>query len=290
MNSTSGKIILGTVQFGQEYGINNIYGKPDPKHVFALLDYAHAQGVNILDSADAYGNAPDLIGSYHESRTNRFSIITKFKAGPRFDAQDWLEEQLKKFSIRVLYASMFHDFQDYLDNRAVISGFRQLIKKGLIQRIGVSIYTNQQLAAAIEDTDISLIQLPFNLLDNHFQRGALLARAKNKGKEIHVRSVFLQGLFFMDLQTLPGKLIELKPSLEKLQQLSIHYDIPLANIALAYAAARQDIDKVLMGVDTLSQLKVNLENYNQSLPAELVQEIDALEVRNVNLLNPTNWK
>lgn len=290
MNSLANNIILGTVQFGLPYGINNRHGKPDAERVFDLLDYAHAQGVRTLDSADAYGDAPALIGSYHQSRSNRFKISTKFKSGPHFNAEDWLNGQLEKFMVKELYACMFHDFQDYRDNRTVISAFRRLKDKGLIQQIGVSVYTNQQLAEAIEDEDVSLIQLPFNLLDNHLQRGTLLAKAKNSGKEIHIRSVFLQGLFFMDLQNLPDKLIPLKPALEKLNQLSNQYKIPLAGMALAYAASNRTIDKILVGVDTLEQLQDNITKLDRTLPADLIEAIDALAVERVDLLNPTNWK
>ncbi len=146
------------------------------------------------------------------------------------------------------------------------------------------------MAEAIDDADISLIQLPFNLLDNSLQRGTLLARAKNKGKEIHVRSVFLQGLFFIDLQNLPDKLIPLKPALEKLNRLSNRYKIPLASMALAYVASNPTIDKILVGVDTLEQLQDNLRKLDQTLPADLVEAINALAVERIDLLNPTNWK
>lgn len=289
MNLLENNIILGTVQFGLPYGINNKHGKPEAERVFALLDYAYAQGVRTLDSADAYGNAPDLIGSYHQCRPNRFKISTKFKAGPNFKSEDWLNGQLEKFSVERLYACMFHDFQDYKDNREAIKAFKPLVKRGLIQQIGVSVYTNEQLAEAVEDADISLIQLPFNLLDNHLQRGTLLARAKNNGKEIQVRSVFLQGLFFMDVHHLPHKVSPLRPALEKLHQLSHHYAIPLASMALAYATSNPTIDKILVGVDTLEQLQNNLRGLHRTLPAELVEAIDTLAVERIDLLNPTNW-
>lgn len=289
MSSSPNNIILGTVQFGLPYGINNKHGQPDAERVFALLDYAYEQGVRLLDSADAYGSAPDLIGSYHRSRPTRFEVSTKFKSGLHFNAEDWLSEQLEKYSIPALYACMFHDFQDYLDNRAVIFPFKNLIQRGLIQKMGVSVYTNEQLAVVIDDADIAVIQLPFNLLDNTLQRGTLLAKAKTNGKEIHIRSVFLQGLFFMDLYKLPDKLIPLRPALEKLHQLSDQYAIPLASMALAYAVSNRTIDKILVGVDTLGQLQDNLQKLDQILPDELVDAIDTLAVKRVDLLNPTNW-
>src|SRR5688572_26897914 len=87
----NGKIILGTVQFGLLYGINNVSGKPDEKKVFDILDHAFHQGISILDTADAYGNASDLIGSYHQSTGNSFIVNTKF----RTDSGNTISQQLK---------------------------------------------------------------------------------------------------------------------------------------------------------------------------------------------------
>ncbi len=290
MNTTTSKIILGTVQFGLNYGINNQQGQPDADSVTDILDYAFSQGIRTLDSADAYGSAPEIIGRYHASRADKFDIITKFKAGTDFVAETWLNQQLEKFAVQRLSACMFHDFQDYRTNHAVVSEFDDLVKKGLVKKIGVSVYTNQQLAEVIEDSSISLIQLPYNLLDNHSQRGNLLAKAKSIGKEIHVRSVFLQGLFFMNLEKIPEKLAPLEVKLEKLRRLSSQFEVPLESMALNYAIANQNIDRVLIGVDSIKQLKANLENLDQALPPELSAAIDHIHVKDVDLLNPTNWK
>ncbi|WP_373515393.1 aldo/keto reductase [Persicitalea sp.] len=290
MNSTRSKIILGTVQFGLDYGINNSQGRPDPQRVFDILDLAFAQGVRILDSADAYGNAPEIIGRYHQSQAEKFDIITKFKSGPHFEAEEWLSQQLGKFGVQRLYAAMFHDFQDYQANRSVISDFEKLVQDGSIGKIGVSIYTNHQLAEAIADPSISLIQLPYNLLDNHSQRGELLAKAKAAGKEVHVRSVFLQGLFFVATEDIPEKLVPLKPELEALGQLASRFGVPLESMALNYAVINPHIDHVLIGVDTPEQLQANLSSLAQTLPPELIETLDRIKVKDVALLNPTNWK
>ena len=284
------KIILGTVQFGLNYGINNQRGQPDADRVSGILDYAFAQGIRTLDSADAYGNAPEIIGRYHASRSEQFEIITKFKAGRDFVAEAWLNQQLEKFAVQSLYACLFHDFQDYQANRRVISEFDGLVGKGLVKKVGVSVYTNQQFLEAIQDERISLIQLPYNLLDNDFQRGALLARAKSGGKETHVRSVFLQGLFFMDLGKIPKKLASFEPELEELHQLSSQFNIPLESLALNYAMANENIDRVLIGVDSRKQLETNLSALHQTLPPEMVATVNRIKVKEVDLLNPTNWK
>lgn len=60
------KIILGTVQFGMNYGVSNSAGKPEKEEVFQIFEQAAKAGVENLDTADTYGNASELIGDFLE--------------------------------------------------------------------------------------------------------------------------------------------------------------------------------------------------------------------------------
>lgn len=290
MNSINNKIILGTVQFGLNYGINNKFGKPKIEEIFEILDYAYANNITLLDTADAYGNSSDVIGLYHQCHTNQFDVITKFKSKNNFLLKEWMDQQLERLNIKQLYACMFHDFEDYKNNQHLIIELKIKQEKGIINKIGVSVYTNSQFEEVINDSNIELIQLPYNLLDNYSQRGKLLEIAKEMGKEIHTRSVFLQGLFFKDIDEFQKKLAPLKVSVSKLIELSNKFKIGVGSIALNYTTNNKNIDNVLMGVDTLEQLKSNLEILNQALPKELVNKIDKIIVQDIELLNPSNWK
>lgn len=64
---------------------------------------------------------------------------------------------------------------------------------GLIKEVGLSVYSNSEFETAINDEDIDVMQLPFNLLII-IQKGGLFKNGKRK-KSIQVRSVFLQELF-----------------------------------------------------------------------------------------------
>lgn len=286
----TGKLILGTVQFGLDYGINNRSGKPTTESVAAILDLAFQQGIRILDTAEAYGDAQDVIGDYHRASPNRFEIVTKFSAG-RQDLSDRLPERIARdleiLRTDHLYAYMFHswkDFETYYERYR--SDLEALKAQGLIQRIGVSVYTNSELESLLA-YPVDLVQLPFNMLDNQAQRGALIAAAKQKGMEVHTRSVFLQGLFFME--SLPEKLMPLKPYLDQVAELSRIHRAGLSDIALNYAVQQERIDRVLIGVDTINQLKENLESLSRRVPAELMAKLDALHVEENTLLNPSTW-
>jgi len=284
------KLILGTVQFGLDYGINNRSGKPATDSVAAILDLAFQQGIRILDTAEAYGNAQEVIGDYHRASSKRFEIVTKFSAG-RKDLSDQLPrrvaQDLQTLAVDHLYAYMFHSYKDfetyYNHYRADLEALK---KQGLIKKIGVSVYTNAELEQLLA-YPIDLVQLPFNMLDNRAQRGDLIAAAKQKGMEVHTRSVFLQGLFFME--SLPEKLRALGPYLDQVAEASKAYGIGLSDIALNYAVQQEQIDQVLIGVDTVAQLKQNFESLDLSLPVELMAQIDRIAVKENTLLNPSTW-
>lgn len=285
------KIILGTVQFGIPYGINNSQGMPGMPQVFDMLDFAANNGISMLDTAEAYGEAEAVIAEYHRQTDKRFSIISKFKSGPHTDLEAYTRQKTALLGVERLYSYMFHSYRDYESNAALVKELKDLKEKGLIEKTGISIYTNEELAAVTGDEAIELIQLPFNLLDNNSQRGALLAKAKDAGKEIHVRSVFLQGLFFKDAASLPGKLSPLAPYVEKLHRLAAVHETPLNQLALNYALAQPYIDKVLIGVDSIEQLRENLHAIWPATPAyrHLFGQVNEIHVEETLLLNPANW-
>lgn len=292
MPATS-KIVLGTVQFGLNYGINNDAGKPSQEVVNAILSEAWKSNIRTLDTAEAYGTSHESIGKYHQTNTNKFEVISKYHTS-RTDLPDNIQERVLKnisiLGVDHLYGYMFHSFNDYKNLKdKLLPEFTLLKHKGIIKKIGVSIYTNDELQEVLNDTKIDLIQLPFNLLDNFSLRGELLSLAKTKNKEIHTRSVFLQGLFFMDPEELPTKIKPLRPYLNSIHRLSNNIKLPINQLALNYVLNQSTIDRVLIGVDTVEQLKNNIQLVGSKIDAEFFDQINSIEVKEKELLNPANW-
>lgn len=284
------KIILGTVQFGLDYGINNTVGKPDPEVVFTILETAYNSGIQMLDTAESYGTAHEVIGMFHMAHPSKiFNVITKLPHYIDGKIVEKVERYFRELNIDKLHGLLFHSFESYNQNVTAISFLKDLKKNNQIENIGVSVYTNLQMEEVIRDKDIDIIQLPYNLFDNINQRGELIARAKKSGKIIHTRSAFLQGLFFSDFQS-ENKIIKgLKNELRYLRKLSVDYDTPIQKLALNYCLQQKNIDQILMGVDTLSQLAQNLTDADFSLSEELIKKIDAINVEDHKLLNPSLW-
>ncbi len=282
----SDKLILGTVQFGLNYGINNALGKPEKENVFQILSYAYESGIRYLDTAELYGNAHDLIGEFHKVYpTKKFEIITKFPHEFDSGLDEKINAYIKQLAVNHLHAILFHSFDSYVKHRSELNG-----KINKVVKIGVSVYTNAQMEEVIYDANIDIIQLPFNLFDNFHLRGALLKKAKEKNKIIHTRSAFLQGLFFMKKDS-PNKIrVKLEKELEVISNISIKYSNPIGSIALNYCLQQPYIDGVLIGVDSFAQLKENILYAESNISDEYMNEINEIKIDDIELLNPSLWK
>ena len=285
------KIILGTVQFGLDYGINNNTGKPNHYEVKSIFDYAYNNNINFLDTAEAYGNSHEIIGNYHENSSNKFEVTTKY-CSARVDLPKNISERinhhLKILNISNLYCYMFHNYDDFKNYFNLFKlELLELKSKGIIKKIGVSLHNNHNINDVLKNKEIDLIQLPYNLLDNKSKREKVFLKAKEKEVEIHTRSTFLQGLFFKDLDTIHGELGVLKKYLLELKRVVNKNEIN--SLALNYVCSNANIDGVLLGVDNVSQLQNNLSCINDDKFKDIIENIDSINVKEENLLNPANW-
>jgi aryl-alcohol dehydrogenase-like predicted oxidoreductase len=289
MNS---KLILGTVQFGLDYGVNNTSGKPSKENIKSILDSAYNSGVQLLDTAEAYGDSQNKIGEYHNNSTNKFNVITKFSSNAGEFSLNIIERvfnNLKILDVDKLYCYMFHSFDDF--NKYFEKYRKDLLilkRDGIINNIGVSLYSNDELESVLKFNEITLVQLPFNLLDNNNKRGNILKKAKLKGIEIHTRSAFLQGLFFKNTSELTIKIKPLEPYLNSLNDLCDE-DYKMNDLALNYVCNQKNIDKVLIGVDNVQQLESNILSEKKNIKKELTNNIESIDVKETKLLNPSNW-
>ena len=284
------KIILGTVQFGLDYGINNTLGKIPIEEIHQILDFAYSKGVLTLDTASGYGDSEEIIGTYLAKNPNkRFEIITKINSSET-SLEEQLKESLRKLKLNKIEVLMLHSFELYEKFKSQITAFCQKNKGKNFNELGVSVYTNDEIETIISDPNINRIQSPFNLLDNEMKRGEKYAEIKSNGKVVDTRSVFLQGLFFKDTNTLPADLEQLREPLEKLKRIAASESLSMEELAMGYALSMKFIDNVLIGVDSLDQFKKNINVLSNSISKELVKEINSISIENTNLLNPSLWK
>lgn len=281
------KIALGTVQFGIDYGIANTHGVPTDKELKSILAIAKKNNINYLDTAYVYGNAEERLGLFSE---NRFNIITKFPTVVTNDELlNVLSLSLDKLNNSAVYGYLAHNADTLIENPFLWETLLKVKDENKVNKIGFSLYSPEQLERLIVLNCIpDIVQLPYSILDRKFEN--LLPVLKELGTEIHVRSVFLQGLYFMDPEGLPEKLTDLKPTLVELHSICKENNVTIRDVALNYAITNPFIDQVVMGVDTTTQLKENIQAVSDwSSENNLFSRIKAIEIKNKTLLNPVNW-
>ena len=275
-----GKLVLGTVQFGLQYGVNSA-GRPSEDAVKGILAEAAKGGIATLDTSSAYGNSEEILGACITPEEG-FKIVSKYPKGET-PVSDMFNGSLNRLKVKQLYGYLLHHFEVYKNNTKVWDDFVALKESGRVQKIGFSLYSPEELEFILNNkSPFDLIQVPFNIFDKKFL--PYMKDLHDKGVEIHVRSTFLQGLFFKDRESLPEKLQPMRKYLLQLDDFSQKSGLSISEIALNYNLQNPYIDGVLIGVDNVSQLKMNLASVKDT-PIDI-----EIEVKEQELLNPVNWK
>tara|TARA_B110000902_G_C14287309_1_gene579393 strand:+ start:432 stop:1313 length:882 start_codon:yes stop_codon:yes gene_type:complete len=288
---------LGTVQFGLDYGVSNQNGIPSADAVSSILNFASDKDIQVLDTAALYGNSEEVLGAALVTG-HPFKIVTKT---PHFnqpkikstDAElltDCFHQSLSKTKQKALYALLIHHADDLLaeDGAYLIDAMLKLKDAGLVEKIGVSVYNEQQIDQVLDRFNIDILQLPINVLDQRLLASGKLGKLKHLGIEVHARSLFLQGILLMDVSALP-KYFE--PARELLTK--YHAFIALNNLtkvqgALSFAKACHSIDHIILGVSTLPELK-ELTDAWEGLPDKQLDFSD-YACNSELILNPASWK
>jgi aryl-alcohol dehydrogenase-like predicted oxidoreductase len=291
------QLALGTVQFGTAYGITNSSGKVPEHEVRTILSAAAANGVEILDTAAAYGDAERVLGRCMPQNAY-FRIITK--TVPLRTAQID-EEALQKVSAGIanslnllsrspLDGVMVHHAQDLL-----VPGGDQLFallkaeqSEGRIGKVGVSVYDAEQLAALIPRYPIELVQIPLNVLDQRLLKSGWIRRLHDAGIEIHVRSAFLQGTLLVDADTLPDGLGVIKAGVSNFQNFCNDSRHGYAQVCLGFLRSMPEVSQVVCGVASFEQFAEISSAWEQA-PALNSIDYSLFSLPNHPLLSPSNW-
>jgi len=290
------KIALGTVQFGQAYGISNQKGQPGDQEVRDILNLATRHGIDLLDTAPAYGESEDVLGRVLE-HTDNFKIVTKTLALRSLDLSDstyssilkTFEHSLKRMKVEHTYGLIVHLAEDILgpSGDQVWKALEHLKADGSVRRIGVSCYTTDELKTIMGRYPINLVQIPFNVFDQNLLRDGLIEDLMKSDIEVHSRSTFLQGLALMDPDHLPDGFLRAEPAVRALHQLAKSGAVSPLELALGFVNATNGIDRMVIGVTTQEELQEVIDGLSRSLPAEL--DTGSLAVDDEVIISPAMW-
>lgn len=284
------KIALGTVQFGMDYGVANAAGRVTSAEAGAVLRFARQSGIDTLDTAIAYGDSELVLGA---QGVRSWKIITKLPALPHDcdDVQQWVTTQvqasLQRLGVEQLYGLMLHRPAQLLDDMgpALSAALLTIKAQGLVRKLGVSIYSPDELETLSSALEFDLVQAPLNILDRRLVESGWAEQMHRAGIEVHVRSAFLQGLLLMPAQTRPDKFRHWENLWQEWDRWLAATGLTPLQACLRYAVMQPTVDKVVVGVDTLNQLK-QIVNATHGVLTEL-PEFAAFV--NESLINPACW-
>ena len=285
------RICLGTAQFGLDYGVANTHGCMQEEEVKSVLKYAIAHGVKTLDTAVSYGNSEEAIGRSLKALGRNLDIVSKLPAHNEMKASvhDIVAKSAKRLGGGKIYGYLLHSFEDYR-KQDVWKELSQLKTKGMIGKIGLSLYLPEEAQRVLKDNvEVDIIQVPYSVFDRRFE--PFLRQFKERKMEVYVRSVFLQGLAFLEPGRLPVPLSGARAQVNALKKLSVKSGMPVSALCLNFAMVHPLVDRVIIGVDHLEHLKLNLSDLRFFAKVKsLNEDLHMAVIEDEDILLPYRWK
>lgn len=286
------RLALGTVQFGLNYGVANRTGQVSRAEAHSMLTLARAHQIDTLDTAIAYGDSEAYLGALG---VDDFKIVTKLPELPEDcgDVSHWIETQfetsLSRLKRHSVYGLLLHRSHLLTEQSGVASQvWRKLSdfkNKGLVKKIGVSVYSPNELDIISAAYVLDLVQAPLNLIDQQLITSGWLQRLKESGAEVHTRSAFLQGLLLMDRSDIPAKFSPWNAIWETWSAWQESHGLSALESSLAFPLSVEGVDRVVVGADSAQQL-AQIIQATRILAPETFPSIRSDDSR---LINPSLW-
>ena len=294
------KLRLGTVQFGQDYGING-QKKPSVQDSINMLDYATQNGITNLDTAFAYGSAESVVGEFLKKKTiprEKLNISSKLVPNimdevlpEDYEAKvlELIKGQLKTLNTDYLDVYLYHSAR-YVHNEALLSALHVAKKEGLAKKVGVSVYEVDEVKKGLASDKVDFMQFPYSIFDQRMLAEGIFDLPLN-GTEIDTRSAFIQGLIIMSEDKVPPFLAKAKPIVRKIDEVCLKFGVNRVALAMSFVKQQKSISSLVFGVDNMEQLKQDIEFFNKEIPSQTVNEI-AREFTGIetDIVMPSLWK
>lgn len=278
------KFIIGTANFTQTYGVVPVNIRS--REIKKILSLAKKNGIYKIDTAEAY-----LKNNYYFKKIDKiFKFSTKIIANSKWESLEFcekkLQEHFKCFGKNKVETLLFHDNNILLTKKGnkIFKNLEFLKKKKLFNKIGISIYQTDYLKNLISNYNFDVVQCPYNVMDKRIITTGWFDKLKSEGKEIHIRSIFLQGL-------LVNPLVYKKRYFRKWQKIFIDWFqfLKIRNISpIDYCLSdliRFDFDKIIIGINNSNNLNEIL-NFKEINKNKMIN----LKINDTKLIDPRNWK
>jgi len=283
-NRKLSSMTIGTVQLGMNYGIANAAGKPDEEKSFSMLRTAFENGVTALDTAWEYGDAEVVIGRFLKTWTGKIPYIaTKICHLPKDETNvekrvlTSIEESLERLGVKKVNTVMVHNPNDmFRYGEELYQAMKGLVKRGYTDRIGVSVYGAGDVKEMLKYPEYSVIQVPMSIFDQRLIADGTIDKLKAADYTVFVRSVFLQGLFFLDPDSITDPILieHAVPGIRKLREIASAEGMSVVQLAIAFMRDTIGVTSLVLGADTPEQVKENIAYFDTpSLSASVISHL-----------------
>ena len=294
------KIVIGTAQFGINYGITNLKGKPSNLEIKKIFNFCKKNKLTNFDTANAYGSSEEILGNQFK-KDNKVKFYTKLpvKLNKNISFKDMEQiifRSLKKLNKNNIECVSFHRVDHLLKNQDKWLDFLKNLKTNkIINKYGVSIQNEKEFLNFIDITSLDYVQLPYNLIDPRWDYLLDKYKTKLKSKSLHIRSIFLQGLLLTGEKKFWKKTNYKKYNrvLNWIEDLSINYNCNKIDLCLRYIMAKENLfDGLIFGINNFKEIR---EIKNRLLFLEPFSKEDIIKIQysrpkiSSKLYNPIFW-
>jgi aryl-alcohol dehydrogenase-like predicted oxidoreductase len=291
-------LALGTAQFGMDYGLFN-RGKVSDRECGLILERAWELGVDVLDTAAAYGRSEEVIGCVRPPGSN-YRIVTKtvplrteqVSADDIKRVRDGVYKSQRLLGEGPIDALLVHNAADIIapGGDRLVEMLETLKRDGVCRKIGVSVYDHASLFAVRRRMAIEVVQLPLNVFDQRFARDGAIADLAADGIEVHVRSVFLQGILLHTVDDLPPHLSAIGDHLRNFREAATAVGFSAGAAALRYVALVPGVARIVIGVNDIAELETDVSAFRTACQdSETMPLFDKFSVTDAKLVDPRLW-
>ena len=284
------KLALGTAQFGSSYGIANAEGCVSTIEATKILQTARKYGIDTLDTAISYGDSESALGT---AGVESWKIITKLPLIPKEcpSISQWIRQQvlnsMLRLGVKKLYGLLLHRPDQLLGSIGleIYNGLATLRDEGMVEKIGISIYTTSELDLIFDKYNLQIVQAPLNILDRGLINSGWGIRLKNAGVEVHARSIFLQGLLLMPPCNRPLIFNRWSQTWKEWDGWIESTGLSPLQACLSYVADHDCVEKIIVGIDSAEHL-----NQIVGLSLKSIPHLPFFsELKDDKLVNPSKW-
>ncbi|MBJ3785052.1 aldo/keto reductase [Devosia sediminis] len=284
-------LILGTAQFGLDYGITNREGRVSDEVLDAILGSAQGQ-LRWLDSSIKYGDALARLG---RDSAQPFSVVTKIDGIDAKAIADEITQSLRLLRRDRLDVVLFHTpsiFEDRQRALEAVGALHEQVELGRVSRIGASLYDTSDVERTLAVFTPDVVQLPASIADTRLLNDGTARALHRAGIDIHYRSVFLQGLLLADRRQLPTTFESLAPLLSALDDLASRHSATRQQLCMAWVMSMPGARGLVCGLSKREELDELLASYTGAVSLDLVDELAAIARSNrseESVLDPRQW-